>query len=63
MISPAGAEGIHLNNVRQVHLMEPYWHEVRMTQMIGRAIRQCSHKDIPNGRRVVIVYRYKSVRG
>jgi hypothetical protein len=63
MISPAGAEGISLNNVRQVHLMEPYWHEVRMTQMTGRAIRQCSHKNIPMAEREVIVFRYKSVRG
>ena len=63
MISPAGAEGISLNNIRQVHLMEPFWHEVRMTQMIGRAIRQCSHKDIPIMDRNVTVFRYKSVRG
>lgn len=62
MISPAGAEGISLNNVRQAHLMEPYWHEVRMIQMIGRAIRQCSHKNIPVEDRVVTVFRYKSVR-
>lgn len=62
MISPAGAEGISLNNVRQVHLMEPYWHEVRMTQMIGRAIRQCSHKNLPLEDRIVTVFRYKSVR-
>lgn len=63
MISPAGAEGISLNNVRQVHIMEPYWHEVRITQMIGRAIRQCSHKDLPMEDREVTVFRYKSVRG
>ena len=62
MISPAGAEGISVNNIRQVHLMEPYWHEVRMTQMIGRAIRQCSHRDIPLNEREVVVFRYKSVR-
>lgn len=62
MISPAGAEGISLFNVRQVHLMEPYWHEVRMVQMIGRAIRMCSHKDLPMDERHVDIYRYKSVR-
>ena len=62
MISPAGAEGISLNNIRQVHIMEPYWHEVRITQMIGRAIRQCSHRDLPMDQRFVEVYRYKSVR-
>ena len=62
MISPAGAEGLNTKNVRQVHLIEPYWHEVRMKQMIGRAIRQCGHKDLPLKDRVVNVYRYKSVR-
>lgn len=62
MISPAGAEGISLNNVRQVHIMEPYWHEVRITQMNGRAIRHCSHKDLPLNERHVDIYRYKSVR-
>jgi superfamily II DNA or RNA helicase len=61
LISPAGAEGINLANVRQVHIMEPYWHEVRITQMIGRAIRQCSHKDLPKNERHVDIYRYKSV--
>ena len=62
MISPAGAEGLSLYNVRQVHLMEPYWHEVRMVQMIGRAVRLCSHKALPIPERHVDVYRYKSVR-
>ncbi|MEI6490850.1 MAG: hypothetical protein WCO16_03780, partial [bacterium] len=32
MFSPAGAEGISLENIRQVHIIEPYWHEVRITQ-------------------------------
>ena len=62
MISPAGSEGISLKNVRQVHILEPYWNEVRIEQMIGRAIRQCSHKDLPLEDRVVDVYRYKMVR-
>lgn len=62
MVSPAGAEGLSLENVRQVHIMEPYWHEVRITQMIGRAVRYCSHKNLPRSERHVDVYRYKSVR-
>ena len=62
MISPAGAEGLSLANTRQVHIMEPYWHEVRINQMIGRAIRFCSHKDLPKSERHVDVFRYKCVR-
>jgi hypothetical protein len=62
MFSPAGAEGISLESVRQVHIMEPYWHEVRIIQMIGRAIRQCSHKFLPISERHVDIYRYRSVK-
>ena len=62
MISPAGAEGINLNNVRQVHVTEPYWNEVRIEQIIGRALRFCQHKDLPMEERKVDVFRYKMVR-
>ena len=62
MFSPAGAEGISLESIRQVHLMEPYWHEVRIIQMIGRAIRQCSHKYLPIKERHVDIYRYRSIK-
>ena len=62
LISPAGSEGISLKNVRQVHIMEPYWNEVRITQMIGRGLRQCSHADLPMDQRHIDVFRYKSIR-
>jgi len=62
LISPAGSEGLSLRNVRQAHMMEPYWNEVRITQMIGRAVRLCSHADLPIEDRHVDVFRYKSVR-
>lgn len=62
LVSPAGSEGLSLMNVRQVHIMEPYWNEVRIQQMIGRGIRLCSHKLLPQEDRHVDVYRYKSVK-
>lgn len=62
MISPAGAEGINLNNCRQVHVMEPYWNEGRIEQVIGRAIRQCQHRDLAMKERTVDVFRYKMIR-
>jgi hypothetical protein len=39
--------------------MEPYWSEVRISQVIGRGIRQCSHEDLPLSDRNLDVYRYK----
>ncbi len=62
IFSPAGSEGVSLEHIRQVHIVEPYWHEVRIFQMIGRAIRQCSHKLLPMSERHVDIYRYKSIK-
>ena len=47
MITASGAEGISLMNCRFVHITEPYWHPVRTEQVIGRARRICSHKELP----------------
>jgi len=61
MITAAGAEGINLRNTRFVHIMEPYWHNVRSEQVIGRARRICSHEDLPESERNVKVFIYLSV--
>jgi hypothetical protein len=58
MITQSGAEGISLFNTRQVHIMEPYWNNVRLHQVIGRAIRTCSHMNLPWDDRVVDVFTY-----
>ena len=57
-ITSAGAEGISLRNVRQVHIMEPYWNMVRIEQVKGRAVRICSHMDLPVEERNVDIYTY-----
>lgn len=62
-ITSAGAEGLSLKNVRMVHIMEPYWNDVRLTQVKGRAVRICSHMDLPPAERTVEVYTYISVFG
>jgi hypothetical protein len=58
LITQAGAEGISLRGVRQVHIMEPHWNEIRIQQVIGRAARLRSHSHLPPEKRTVSVYRY-----
>ena len=58
MITSSGAEGISLKNVRYVHITEPYWHPVRIEQVIGRARRICSHQALPEALRTVTVFLY-----
>ena len=61
MITSSGAEGISLKNVRYVHITEPYWHPVRIHQVIGRAKRICSHSDLPKELQTVNVFLYLMV--
>ncbi len=61
LITEAGAEGITVKNVRQMHIMEPYWNEVQIRQVIGRAKRMYSHIMLKEGERHVQVYRYKMI--
>ena len=58
MITSSGAEGINLRNTRFVHIVEPYWHMVRVEQVVGRARRICSHQDLPEDMRTVKVFLY-----
>lgn len=59
--SSAGAEGLDLKNIRQIHIMEPYWNEVKMEQVIGRGVRRESHRELPEDERNVEVFRYLAV--
>ncbi len=60
MATSAGAEGLNLKNIRQVHIMEPYWNQVRIRQVIGRGVRYRSHIALPVEERNVEVFRYFS---
>ena len=59
--SPIISEGITLKNVRQVHILEPTWNMSRINQIIGRAVRNYSHKDLPLDERYVEIFKYVSV--
>lgn len=63
LITSAGSESLDLKNTRSIHIMEPYWNESKINQIIGRAIRYDSHKllSIPN--RIVEIVRWISVFG
>jgi superfamily II DNA or RNA helicase len=58
MITQSGAEGISLKNVRRVLITEYFWNSVRIDQVIGRAVRTCSHKSLPVEDQNVQVYTY-----
>jgi hypothetical protein len=56
IISEAGSEGIDLSYIRQVHIIDPWFNLGRIEQIIGRAVRNCSHKLLPFEKRNVEIY-------
>ena len=57
-------EGISLRNVSEVHILDVYFNFARVEQVIGRAIRFCSHYKLMNENNIfpiVKVYKYAVV--
>ena len=61
LISQAGSEGLDFKFIRQVHILDPWYNMNRIEQIIGRAVRTCSHRDLPFKERNVEIYLYVSL--
>jgi hypothetical protein len=61
IISQAGAEGVDFKFLRQVHILQPWYNMSRIEQIIGRAVRNFSHKDLPFERRNVEIFMYGTI--
>lgn len=49
-------EGVDFKNVNQIHILEPWWNDSRLQQVIARGIRLCSHRNLPAEERIVQVF-------
>ena len=58
LITKAGAEGLDFKNIRQIHILEPWYNMNRIEQMIGRGVRNLSHCKLPFEERNVEIYLY-----
>ena len=50
------SEGLDLKNIREIHILDPWYHLSRIEQIIGRGIRFCSHTKLEKTERNVTVY-------
>ena len=60
IISRSGTEGLIPKNIRQIHIMEPWYNINRIDQTTGRGIRNLSHCQLPYNERNVELYLYAS---
>lgn len=61
IISPVAGEGLSFKNIREMHIIDPWYHLNNQEQAIGRAIRNCSHSTLPIEERNVTVYLHSTV--
>ena len=63
LISKAGSEGIDFKFIRQVHILEPWYNMNRIEQIIGRGVRNFSHKDLLFEKRNVQIFMHGTILG
>tara|TARA_B110000483_G_scaffold210108_1_gene256952 strand:+ start:28 stop:3018 length:2991 start_codon:yes stop_codon:yes gene_type:complete len=56
LISKAAAEGIDFKNIRQIHILDPWYNMNRIEQIIGRGVRNLSHCSLPFEKRNVEIF-------
>lgn len=56
IMSPVAGEGLSLKNIREVHILDPWYHMNRIDQVVGRAFRTCHHTTLPIQERNVSVF-------
>jgi hypothetical protein len=61
LISQAGSEGLDFKVIRQIHILEPWYNMNRNEQIIGRGVRNFSHKDLPFDKRNVQIFLYGTI--
>lgn len=59
--SQIASEGVDLRFVREIHVLDSWFHLSKMEQIIGRGIRFCSHSALPEQKRNATIYMYAGV--
>ncbi len=58
LVTSKGIEGLDFKNIREIHIMEPWFNLSRIYQIIGRGIRYNSHICLPEKERNTTIYQY-----
>lgn len=58
LVTRVAGEGVDFRGVREVHVLEPWYNASKLEQVVGRAVRACSHAHLPVEQRNVVVRYY-----
>jgi hypothetical protein len=63
IITDAGSEGLDFKNIRQVHILDPWYNMNKIEQIIGRGVRNFSHCGLDFEDRNVEIYMHAVLCG
>ena len=55
------SEGLDFANIRQIHILEPWYNTALLDQVIGRGLRTCSHAGLPFDKQNCTVYLHTAI--
>ena len=58
IISDRGTEGLDLKNIREIHILEPWYNNNKLEQIYGRGIRRLSHVNLPEAEHNVTIFNH-----
>ena len=58
LVTTKGIEGLDFKNIREIHILEPWFNLSRIQQIIGRGIRNNSHISLAENLRNTTIYQY-----
>jgi hypothetical protein len=61
LINEIAAEGVTFKNVREIHILEPWYNMNKIEQIIGRGVRYYSHHSLPENERNVSIYLHANI--
>lgn len=61
LISQVATEGVDFKNVREIHLLEPWFNMSKIEQIIGRGVRRYSHINLDPSERNSTIYLHANV--
>jgi superfamily II DNA or RNA helicase len=58
LVTDVAAEGVDYKNVREIHIMEPWYNMKKIEQIVGRGVRNNSHIYLSHAKRNCTIYHH-----
>jgi Type III restriction enzyme, res subunit/Helicase conserved C-terminal domain len=62
LVTNVATEGIDFKYIREIHVLEPWYHLNKIEQVVGRGVRNCSHALLDKDKRNTTIFLHANTR-